>query len=122
MNIALWIVQVLLAALFLFAGVMKLVMPLDQLSGPIAFPGWFLRFIGICETLGGVGLLLPGLLGIKPGLTPLAAVGLIIIMIGATAVGFIGGMASAALISLVVGLFLVFVAYGRTRLVPHPSR
>ena len=76
MSRVLWVVQVLLAALFLFAGVMKLVMPLDQLAGPVELPGAFIRFIGVVEALGALGLILPALLRIRPGLTPLAAVGL----------------------------------------------
>ena len=118
MNVALWIVQGLLAALFLFAGVMKLVLPIEQLTGPVALPGWFTRFIGVCETLGAIGLILPGLLRIRPGLTPLAAAGLVGIMIGAIVVTLIGGEFMAAAISLVVGLLAAFVAYGRWRLVP----
>ena len=72
MNIALWIIQVLLAALFVFSGGMKLVMTLEQMAGPVAFPLWFPRFIRVCEVLGGLGLILPGLLPIRKGLTPLA--------------------------------------------------
>jgi hypothetical protein len=117
---ALWIVQGLLAALFLFAGVMKLILPLDQLTGPVAVPGWFLRFIGVCEVLGALGLILPGLLRIRPGLTSLAAAGLVILMIGATGITLVGGDVTAALISAAVGLFAAFVAYGRWRLAPHP--
>src|SRR5882762_2650328 len=64
MNVARWIVQGLLAALFLFAGSAKLVLPLDQMAGPVALPGWFLRFIGVAEVLGALGLVLPGLLRI----------------------------------------------------------
>jgi uncharacterized membrane protein YphA (DoxX/SURF4 family) len=119
---ALWIVQVLLAALFIFAGGMKFVMPVEQMQDPVALPGWFLRFIGVVELLGGLGLLLPGLLGIRPGLTPLAAAGLVIIMIGATVIGFMFGPVSMALIPLVVGLLAAFVAWGRWRVLPHRSR
>ncbi len=122
MNYALWIVQVLLALLFLFAGGMKLVLPLDQLTGPVELPGWFTRFIGVAEVLGAVGLILPSLLWTRPGLTPLAASGLILIMIGAIAVTLRGGMVGAALFSLVVGLLAAFVAYGRWRLAPIPPR
>jgi DoxX-like protein len=121
-NMALWIVQGLLAALFLFGGVMKLVLPLEQLQGPVPLPGLFLRFIGVVETLGALGLILPGLLRIRPGLTPLAAAGLVIIMIGATVFGLKAGDSAMALIPLVVGLFAAFVAYGRWRLAPHRSR
>src|SRR5882762_1885420 len=104
MNVALWIVQGLLAALFLFAGGAKLVLPLDQMAGPVALPGWFLRFIGVAEVLGALGLVLPGLLRVRPGLTPLAAAGLVIIMIGATVVMWAGGMAAVALMNVVVAL------------------
>ena len=72
-----------------------------------------MRFIGVAEILGALGLVLPGLFRIRPGLTPLAAAGLIIIMIGATVINLLGGAITSALISLVVGLLLVFVAYGR---------
>ena len=121
MTHALWIVQGLLAALFLFAGGVKLVLPLEQLTGPMPMPvpGLFLRFIGVCEALGAVGLILPGLLRIRPGLTPLAAAGLVIIMLGATVITLAGGDVAPALIPLVVGLLSAFVAYGRWRLAPH---
>jgi hypothetical protein len=116
---ALWTVQALLAALFLFAGVMKLVLPLDQLTGPVPIPGPFLRFIAVAEVLGALGLLLPGLFGIRPGLTPLAAAGLVIIMIGATVVTLAGRQVAPALVPLVVGVLAAFVAYGRWRIAPH---
>jgi hypothetical protein len=116
---ALWIVQVLLACLFLFAGGMKLVLPLEKLAGPVQMPGLFLRFIGVCEFLGGLGLILPGLLRIRPGLTPLAAAGLVIIMIGATVITLVTGGGVMVLIPLVVGLLAAFVAYARWRLAPH---
>ncbi|MBI2529471.1 MAG: DoxX family protein [Candidatus Rokubacteria bacterium] len=119
MTHALWIVQGLLALLFLWAGGMKLVLPLEKLTGPVALPGSFMRFIGVAEMLGALGLILPGLLRIRPGLTPLAACGLVIIMIGATVVTLAGGDVVAALISVVVGFFAAFVAYGRWQLAPH---
>src|SRR5262245_26080680 len=113
MNYALWIVQALLALLFVFAGGMKLVLPIEEMTKEIALPGLFLRFIGVAELLGGLGLILPGLFGIRPGLTPLAALGLVIIMIGAVGLTLsVGGLASA-LLPLVVGLAAAFVAYGR---------
>jgi hypothetical protein len=82
-------------------------------------PGLFVRFIGVAEVLGAIGLILPGLLRIQPGLTPLAAAGLLIIMIGAVVLTLAGGEVAMVLIPLVVGLLLAFVAYGRWRLVPH---
>jgi hypothetical protein len=122
MTYALWIVQGLLALIFLFAGGMKLVLPLEALKGPVSLPGLFVRFIGVAEVLGALGLLLPGLLHRQPGLTPLAAAGLVIIMIGATVVTLVSGEVAPALIPLVVGLLAVFVAYGRWRLAPHRAR
>jgi uncharacterized membrane protein YphA (DoxX/SURF4 family) len=118
MIYALWIIQVLLALLFLFSGGMKLILPLDKMTGPVALPGWFLRFIGVAEVLGGLGLILPTLLRIRPGLTPLAAAGLVIIMIGATVVTLMGGDVLPAVIPLVVGILLLFVAYNRWRMAP----
>ena len=118
----LWIVQVLLAALFLFAGGIKLVLPLDALKGPVEVPGLFLRFIGVVEVLGALGLILPGLLRIRTGLTPLAAAGLVIIMIGATVITLTTGDVAPALTPFVVGLLSAFVAYGRWRLAPHRER
>ena len=86
MNILLWIIQSLLSLLFLFAGIMKFLMPVAdmQKGSPVVFSGWFFHFIGVCEILGGLGLILPALLRIKPGLTLLAAIGLGIITLGAT--------------------------------------
>jgi len=118
MNVLLWIIQILLAALFLFAGVMKLVLPLEKLTGPVAVPGLFLRFIGLCETLGGLGLILPGLLRIRTGLTPLAAAGLVIIMVGATVLNLRAGDLVSTTLTIVVGLLAAFVAYARWKVVP----
>ena len=119
MNYVLWIIQVLLALLFLFAGGMKLVLPVEAMTQQMALPGWFLRFIGVAEVLGALGLILPGLLRIRTGLTPLAAAGLVIIMIGATVLTLAGGEVAMALMPLLAGLLLAFVAYGRWRLMPH---
>ncbi len=127
MNIALWIIQVLLAVLFLFAGGTKLVLPIETLTSmgspnQIHLPGLFIRFIGVCEVLGALGLILPGLLRTRPGLTPLAAAGLVIIMIGATVLTFAADGFAMALPPLVVGVLAAFVAYGRRRLAPHRGK
>lgn len=123
-NVLLWILQGLLALLFVFAGVMKLVIPIAELEKQAHLSGLFLRFIGLAELAGGLGLILPGLLRIKTVLTPLAAAGLVIIMIGATAMTLAAGPIAPALMPLVVGLLSGFIAYGRWRLAPHrgPSR
>ena len=120
MNYTLWIVQAVLALLFLFAGGIKLVMPMEEMMKqmPIPLPVWFVLFTGVVEVLGAIGLILPRLLGIRPGLTPLAAAGLVIVMIGATVYTFAAGDVASALIPLVVGLLAAFVAYGRWRLAP----
>ncbi|HEX2933507.1 MAG TPA: DoxX family protein [Candidatus Binatia bacterium] len=122
MNIALWIVQALLAALFLFAGSMKLIMPLEEMMKqmPIPLPKWFVLFTGVVEVLGALGVILPWLLRISPGLTPLAAAGLVIVMIGATIYTVAAGDIASALMPMVVGLLAAFVAYGRWRLTPRP--
>jgi len=115
---ALWVVQGLLACLFLFAGGTKLVMPIEELTKQMPLPGLFVRFISGAEVLGAIGLILPGLLRVRPGLTPLAAAGLAIIMIGATVFTLASGDVAMALVPLVVGLLAAFVAYGRWRLAP----
>ena len=117
-NVGLWILQVLLAALFLFAGGMKLVLPVEAMAGPVALPGAFLRFIGVAEVLGAAGLILPALLRIRPALTPLAAAGLVIIMAGATTITAVWMAPASALVPLVVGLLATVVAYGRWRIAP----
>jgi uncharacterized membrane protein YphA (DoxX/SURF4 family) len=114
-NYALWTVQWLLALLFLWAGGVKLVLPMEMLKGPVPLPGLFVRFIGVAETLGAIGLILPWLLRIRPVLTPIAAGGLVIIMIGATVITLIGGGGASALFPATVGILAVAVAYSRGR-------
>ena len=118
MNIALWIIQILLALLFLFAGGTKLYFSPEVLAamGPpnqVHLPGLFLKFIGVCEVLGALGLVLPGLFKIRPQLTYLAAAGLLIIMIGAVVVTIAGPGIGPAVPAVVIGLLCAFVAYGR---------
>ena len=114
-NLLLWTVQTVLALLFLFAGGVKLVLPLEALQqGPIVLPGLFLRFIGVAEVLGGLGLVLPGLFRIHRELTPIAAGGLIIIMTGATVLTAQIGPIGPALFPFFVGVLCAAVVYGRT--------
>ena len=98
---------------FLFAGSMKLLLPVEMMTAQMPLPGLLLRFIGMAKVAGALGLILPGLLRIRPKLTPLAACGLVIIMIGATVVTLAGGAVVSALVPLVVGLLCTAVAYGR---------
>jgi uncharacterized membrane protein YphA (DoxX/SURF4 family) len=84
MNVFLWILQVVLAAMFAMAGVQKATQPKDELAARLPwvedFSAGTVRFIGVMELLGSVGLILPAALGIAPVLTPLAATGLAIVM------------------------------------------
>jgi hypothetical protein len=96
------------------------VLPIEAMAGPVAFPGWFLRFIGMTETFGAIGLILPWLFKICPELTPLAAAGLVIIMIGATVVTLIGGLGPGALMPFAAGALAAWVAYGRSRRFDSP--
>jgi hypothetical protein len=124
-NYVLWIVQGLLALIFLFTGGTKLILPIEVLTEQTPLPGLFVRFLGVAEVLGAIGLILPGLLRIWPVLTPLAASGLVIIVTGATVLTLVGVVpvgAAMALIPLVVGLLSAFVAYGRWRLAPLRGR
>ena len=121
MAYALWILQGLLALVFLFTGGTKLIMPLEAVAGqmPVPLPGAFVRFLGAAELLGAIGLVLPGLLRIRAGLTPLAAAGLVLIMGGAVVLTLVGVGVGPALGPLVLGLLAGFVAYGRWRLAPQ---
>lgn len=123
MNVILWILQVLFALLFIWAGGFKLVVPASVLAaqsppGQIMLPGMFLKFIGLCELLGGFGLILPGVFKTKQYLIPLAALGLFIIMAGATVIVLTSGNIAGVVGNLVITLLLAFVAYGRWRLRP----
>lgn len=123
LHYTLWTFQVLLALLFLFAGISKLVTPADKLAAMAPqFSVNFLRFIGVVETLGGLGMVLPGLLKIKTFLTPLAAAGLVIVMIGAVVVSYQTLGLKGIVVPLVTGIVAAFVAYGRWRLWPLPER
>ena len=117
LSLGLWIVQAILALLFLFSGVMKFVMSPEQLTKGSSLPVWFIHFIGVCEVLGAFGLILPALLRIAPILTPIAACCLVVIMVGATVFSFPMG-AGMAVFPAVIGVLCIFVAYGRLRLRP----
>ena len=123
LHVTLWVVQVLLALLFLFAGAMKFIMPPAEMTKQMpSMPITFLYFIGVCEILGGLAMVLPGLLKIRTGLTPLAAAGLVIIMIGAVVVSYQTMGTTGIPAPLIAGLLSAFVAYGRWRLVPLPQK
>lgn len=122
MNIALWIVQVLLALVFLMAGGMKLMQPKEKLAENMAYVNDFsegaIKTIGALEVLGAIGLVLPRLTGILPWLTPLAGVGLVLTMIGAAFTHLRRGENQMILINLVLLILAAFIAYGRFVLMP----
>jgi DoxX-like family len=120
MTYVLWTVQGLVALVFLFAGGMKLMLPIEMMTKQMPLPGAFLRFIGTAEVLGGLGLVLPGILRVRQELTSMAAAGLIVIMAGATALTLAIGGGATALMPAVVGLLLAFVA--RKRWVTAPQQ
>src|SRR5215475_8326723 len=120
MKYILWILQILLALVFLFAGTAKLIMPTQALEVQAHMSGVFLKAISVAEILGALGLVLPGLFRTRQGLTPLAALGLLIIMIGATVVMLrIPSQAPLAFVPAITGILAAFVAYGRWRPVPR---
>ena len=112
-RVALWIVQSVLAALFLFAGGAKLAAPAADLARMSTLSPGFLKFIGACEILGALGLVLPGLFKIRLGLTPLAAAGLVLIMAGAVVVTALTQNVPAAGFPLAIGVLAALVAVGR---------
>jgi hypothetical protein len=118
-NITLWTIQGILAALFLFAGISKLVMPVEMMTKEIHLPGLFLRSIGILETLGALGIILPGLLKKRPELTSLAAGGLVVIMIGAASLTLTTATPVGAVFPIIVGILAAIVAYGRIQVAPY---
>ncbi len=123
MNITLWIVQVLLALAFLAHGLMFLIPPPDIAAMMDAMlPRWFQLFLGLAEVLAAVGLTLPGLTRVRPGLVPAAAVGLMVVMISATVLHLWRAEYSGAATTFVLLLMATFVAYGRWRLHPIAPR
>ena len=118
-NTVLWTLQILLAALYLFAGGFKIVASPEQMVASPADPipsanmVLFLRLIGVFEVLGAIGLIVPGLTGIKRNLTSIAAGCLAFIMLGAIVVSIMQIGVSAAIMPLVVGLLDLVVMRGR---------
>ena len=123
MNVLLWTFQVLLAAAFLAHGWLLLAPPADIMAQMNAsFPRGLWIFLGIAEVLAAVGLTLPGITRILPGLVPLAAGGIMIVMISATVFHVMRGEMSSAAITLVLLAMASFVAYMRWRVSPIQAR
>ena len=123
MNITLWVLQVLLALAFLAHGVMFLVPPPEiAVQMNAILPRWFQVFIGVAEVLAALGLTLPGLTRILPGLVPAAAVGVMIVTVSATVLHLSRGELSSAATTFVLLLMATAVAYGRWRYPIAPRR
>jgi putative oxidoreductase len=126
LNITLWIAQVILATMFIMAGFMKTTLPIEQLSLSVPWakdvPEILVRFIGTCELLAAIGLLLPGVFRIKPRLTPFAASGLLTIQVFAMVFHFSRGEYAAIGFNLALGLVALFIAWGRFKKVPVLER
>jgi putative oxidoreductase len=125
-NAAFWSAQVLLAALFGMAGLMKLTAPLTDLVAKLVWPGavpeGLVRFIGAAELTGAVGLLLPALTRIQPRLTGLAALGLVLVMALAVPFHLSRGELQALGVNLPLGALALFVAWGRLKKAPLAPR
>ena len=119
LHVGLWVVQALLGAAFLGAGLMKLTTPIADLAQQMAWVqspmGSLTRFIGLVEVAGALGLVLPAATRIKPWLTPLAALGLTTVMALAAITHLVIGEPGATLAPLVLGSLAAFVAWGRGR-------
>jgi hypothetical protein len=123
MNVALWIVQVFLALFIgLASGLPKLVLPVEMLAMPLPLPELFVRCIGVAEVLGAIALILPGVLHVRTGLTPLAAACLVLLTMCATVYQVVAGQPESAVFASVIGLIAAVVAYGRWRVAPLRER
>ena len=120
LRIALWSLQTLLALIFVMTGAMKLLTPADIMEAQTPLPIVVVRFIGLCEVAGALGMILPGLLRIRPSLTPLAAFCLFALMICATILTpiLISRDPVMMLLPATVGVIAAFVGYARLRLAP----
>ena len=123
MNIVLWILQILLAAQFIFHGWIFVAPPPEMVDIMNAeFAPWLRIFIGVAELLAAAGLILPSLTRILPWLTPLAAAGLMIIMISATGFHLYRGEIGNTVYTAILFLLVTFVAYMRWQVKPIPPR
>ena len=122
LHIILWVAQGLLAAMFIMSGFMKLSQPIDQLATSLPWaadvPAFLVRFIGAAELLGGLGLILPAALRIKPSLTTLAAIGLALVMIFALVFHVSRGENQAIGMNLIIAAIALFIAWGRSKKAP----
>ena len=123
LRIALWSVQIVLAIVFALAGWMKVSTPAAELSKMASgFPLALLRFIGIAELAGAIGIVLPALTRIAPVLTPLASSGFVIVMASAGVLHLVRGQFGELVVVIVLGALAYFVAWGRFKRAPIARR
>jgi putative oxidoreductase len=122
-NVVLWILPAFLALFFALAsGAPKLLLPIETLAMPLPLPELFIRCIGVCEVLGALGLILPSITRVKPGLTPLATLSLTALTLCAATYQMLAQQPANAVFALAMGAIAAFVAYGRWRLAPIAAR
>ena len=125
-NIIVWVLQVVLATMFLMTGAMKTFQPISQLAASLPWvndvPAGLVRFIGVSELLAGIGLLLPSILKYKTFLTALAALGIVLIMIGASIFHISRGETSVIGMNAVLALIALYIAWARIKKVPLQDR
>jgi uncharacterized membrane protein YphA (DoxX/SURF4 family) len=126
LHATLWVVQILLAVAFAMSGLMKLTQPMSDLATQMGWvasvPAALVRFIGAAELAGALGLVLPALTRIQPRLTVLAALGLVVVMLLASAVHASRGELGMLPVNLVLGALAAFVAWGRSKAAPIAPR
>ena len=125
LHIGLWIAQVVLAIVFIFAGVGKLMVPVAELaqdSGPLILPVALIRLIGATEVIAAIGLILPSATRTRPMLTPMAAAGLVFVMVLAAGFHLFRGEIQVVPFNVVLGGLAALVAWGRYRRVPVQPR
>ena len=126
LHIILWVAQIILGGMFIMAGMMKSTQPIVDLSKSVPWtanvPLALVRFVGVSELFGGVGLILPSLLRIKPILTPIAAIGILLIMVFALVYHVMNGEINVIGINIAFGLVAAFIAWGRLKKAPIYSK
>ena len=123
MNVLLWVLQVLLAVVFIAHGLMLLMPPPDIAAQMLmSLPRWFWVFLGVAEVAAAIGLTLPGLTRVMPWLVSWAAAGIMIVMISATGYHIIRGEISSAAVTFVLLIMATFLAYERSQVLPIAPR
>src|SRR5580692_6355146 len=126
MPVALWVVQILLAVVFLMTGAMKAFTPLSEVAQTMRWvpdvPAGLVRFIGLAELAGALGLILPSATKIQPKLTPIAAAGLAVVVLLGAILHFTRGEGALTPLNFILAGMAAFVAWGRTRNAPISAR